>query len=141
MDETRKYEGLQRGVDLLNIAFWFVKYQTDQGREFVFEHPHRATSFRRDCVKQQIAKKNTKLAKFDQCMFGLKTKTTKTPMKKTTLFLTNCAAINQKFNGVMCDGCHEHCKIDGYEGGERRSIWAQRYPQELCEAIADAVMN
>ena len=39
----------------------------------------------------------------------------------------------------MCSGEHEHIACQGYEGGEKRSVYAQRYPEKLCSIMAEAV--
>jgi hypothetical protein len=44
----------------------------------------------------------------------------------------------RSFNSRLCDKMHEHVTVQGSEGGEKRSVWAQRYPPALCEAAVDA---
>ena len=41
--------------------------------------------------------------------------------------------------GACAHGGHDHCPIIGMEGGMKRSVWAQRYPDVLCHAICAAV--
>ena len=72
-------------------------------------------------------------------VLGLRSKVDKIPMLKPTTFLTNCIEVVQAFEGVQCDGSHEHVQCQGYEGGVKRSIWAQQYPPGLVEKLATAV--
>ena len=61
------------------------------------------------------------------------------PMQKATTLLSNIPGIYSRFNKVYCDGRHTHQQIEGEEGGCKRSTWAQKYPDKLCETIGDAV--
>lgn len=82
-----------------------------------------------------------KLVKFDMCQFGLVSKESKTPMKKTTQFLTNCKEVALAFGGHVCPGLHEHQVIHGSEGGEYRSKWAQRYPNEMVVVVVECLIK
>ena len=141
MEETKKMKGLKKGVALLNISMHFARMQLDSGRIFLFEHPHKATSFKRPCVKAIMDHGDVERITFDQCLFGNVSKVDKMPVKKRTVFLTNGKQIKKKFLGCLCQNLHQHRRCDGCEGGESRSIYAQRYPPELCATIADAVMG
>jgi hypothetical protein len=82
------------------------------------------------------------LVTFDQCMFGAVSKYNMNPVHKRTSFLTNCPAIETAFKDKYCDGSHgQHQSIQGSEGGERRSTFAAKYPDELCLTLARAVMK
>jgi hypothetical protein len=72
---------------------------------------------------------------FDQCMFGLRSKVGQIAMKKSTRFLTNMPQVRKAFHQCRCDKSHIHCSIQGSEGGEKRSVWAQRYPAAMCAEL------
>ena len=78
---------------------------------------------------------------FDQCRYGLVSLEDKKPIKKPTIFATNCRAIIHEFDGKRCAGDHEHCRLEGSEGGQRRTKAAQVYPQPLCTAVARCVLR
>ena len=59
-------------------------------------------------------------------------------MKKSTRLLTNIPQIYYMFHMRRCDRTHIHCSIQGSEGGEKRSVWAQRYPPPLCDQLIEA---
>ena len=77
---------------------------------------------------------------FDQCRYGLVSVESKTLIKKPTVFATNCPAIIQEFQGKRCHGDHEHCRLEGSEGGQKRTKAAQVYPSQLCDAVARCVL-
>ena len=77
---------------------------------------------------------------FDQCMYGLVSKETRTPLRKRTGFLTNCKEIFDSMNNHLCDKSHPHQKI-GCEGGMRRSEWAQHYPDAMVDSLVKAVLK
>lgn len=78
---------------------------------------------------------------FDQCRYGLVSVETETPIKKPTVLATNCPSIIREFSNKRCQKDHEHVRLEGSEGGERRTKAAQRYPRELCLAIARCVLQ
>jgi hypothetical protein len=127
------------GIKLLDVAVWMMNLQLDDGRCFVFEHPDGADSWNRQALKAMAERKGVTCARFDQCMFGLTSKVEGTAIKKRTRFLSNIPGIFDKFNNVMCSGDHDHVACQGYEGGEKRSVHAQRYPEKLVSNIAEAV--
>ena len=79
------------------------------------------------------------MSKFDQCQFGLKSKVSQTPMNKRTILMSNIPSLHQNFDGQLCDGMHSHIMVQGCEGGEKRSTWAQRYSDLMVSMIAQAV--
>ena len=42
-------------------------------------------------------------------------------------------------DGIKRTKLHSHVKCQGYEGGELRSAFAQRYPPLMCEKLASIV--
>ena len=82
-----------------------------------------------------------KIAEFDQCVFGLRSIKTKTPIKKRTRVLTNSDHLWKALNGKYCAGDHAHQVISGSEGGQKRSVAAQVYPDPLIQAISKALIQ
>lgn len=113
--------------------------QVRRGKRFVFEHPASASSWKEECVCAVQRMDNVQCVVFDQCMMGLKSKVSQTPMRKRTRLLTNCDKVVSRFSGLLCKGEHEHVVIEGVEGGEKRSLYAQRYPREMVDAIVDCI--
>jgi hypothetical protein len=126
---------------MLDVAAWFMEEQISAGRKFIFEHPAGAKSWGRPNIKA-IAKHPTVFQRtFDQCMYGMVSKVTKTPMQKKTMFMSNMPTVMQEFSGQSCSGNHAHIQIQGSEGGEKRTTWSQRYPDLLCMAIANCTQQ
>lgn len=113
-------------------------YQVSQERYFALEHPASSGAFKLPCVQ---ALKNTPGVQeivFDQCMLGLRSKVRGVPMRKRTKILTNSPQLVRAFSGLMCSGDHEHQRIEGEEGGVKRSCWAQRYPEQMVHRLVMA---
>lgn len=127
------------GIRLLDVAMWVAQLQITAGRFFVFEHPEGATSWDRPAVLGIKNMPGVVASTFDQCMFGLVSKVHKKPIQKRTIILSNLPGIASAFNNVLCPQEHEHQVCHGYEGGEPRSVHAQRYPDKMCQYIAEAV--
>ena len=124
---------------LLDHSMHCATIQVRRRNRFAFEHPAGASSWKEDSVKAVEALPNVQTVVFDQCMLGLKSKVTQTPMRKRTRILTNCCRVVSRFSGLLCDGSHDHVLVEGVEGGEKRSVWAQRYPPQMIEAIVDCL--
>ena len=65
-------------------------------------------------------------------MFGMVTKVHRTPLKKATRLMSNEPHVLKCFAGVRCEGTHVHAWCMGCEGGEKRSRYAQYYPDLCC---------
>ena len=92
-------------------------------------------------IEAKVKSLEGEFSRFDQCRFGLVSKSSQKPVQKPTLFLSNMPSIRRVFHEKTCLQDHEHQAISGFEGGMRRSTWASFYPQPLSEALARAVMD
>ena len=124
------------GMLFLEHAMLCCTCQHNAGRAFVFEHPARASSWKTAVVQAVMKLPGVFLVTFDQCMLGLCTKVHGVPTRKRTTIMTNSRHIAARFAGLMCDKTHEHCAIEGSEGGIRRSVWAQKYPAPMVNLLA-----
>eukprot|EP00959_Pyramimonas_sp_CCMP1952_P261806 5474599-Pyramimonas_sp.AAC.1 len=116
--------------------------QISEGRHAFFERPFRALSWQRPEIKALSQVEGMRKIKFDMCMFGMVSPIEKAPLKNTTLFLTNVDALAPKMSKKMCRGTHSmHNAIEGMEGNIKLSKWAQKCPDPLCEAIAEAISD
>jgi len=77
----------------------------------------------------------------DRCQLGLVTKVARKPVFKPTTLLTNCQAIVTEFSDLRCPKQHMHEHCVGTEGGMKRSTFAQKYPEAMCEKVAFCVVN
>jgi hypothetical protein len=129
----RREQSLINGTTHLEFSMLLADLQHSSGRGFCFEHPQTARSWKNERVDKM--KGQVQMATFDQCMFGLRSKVDAILMKKTTRLLTNIPQLHAAFDGRRCDKSHHHVSIQGTEGGEKRSVWAQRYPAPMCEVL------
>ena len=137
MTEIKKSDGVKKAVAMLDFSCWVAKYQVEMGRCYIFEHPYHAKSWHRPVV-QTLMRGNSMMSAFDQCMVGLCTSSGQLMQKRTKL-LSNVSAVRVLLNGRYCDKSHKHAQVQGSENGEKRSTQSQRYPLEMCQAIAKAV--
>jgi hypothetical protein len=121
----------------LEFCMLLADIQESNHRGWAFEHPDSAKSWQNAKVKWWVDR-GAYMARFDQCMFGLVSKVDGVRMKKRTRFMTNIKQLYDAFDKKVCDKTHEHVAVQGSEGGEKRSVWAQRYPQGLCETAVQA---
>jgi hypothetical protein len=126
------------GMLYLRHSMDCARAQYNSNRVFVFEHPFRASSWKTAEVMSIAALAGVETVNFDQCMLGLTSKVHKLPMRKRIKIMTNSKTIAARFSVCQCDRSHEHQTIQGSEGGVRRSVWAQCYPQAMVELLADS---
>lgn len=131
----------EEAISLLKHAMKCATQQVRAGRYFVFEHPYAATSWQQPCVLQVAQLEGVHRVTFDQCRFGLVTKIHKTAVRKRTHFLTNSKEVVRVFDKTYCKRDHEHAVLEGSEGGVKRCKWAERYPDELCAALAQCAVR
>ena len=135
----------QRGLDLWEFALKVVDEQLKRGRLAVVEHPAQATSWTLDSVTALMSQyQSLRFFTFDQCLLGLVTLSDQRPVRKRTRFLSNMASLDQEFS-VTCNRmtCNHfpatHKWLQGSEGGVSRCRAAERYPFQMCEAVARAL--
>ena len=121
----------------LEFCMLLADLQESSGRGWALEHPDSAKSWQNQKV-MSIMQRGPFLARFDQCMFGLVSEVEKARMRKRTGILTNIGPLYHAFNRRFCDQKHAHVMVHGEEGGEKRSVWAQRYPHAMCETAVAA---
>ena len=111
-------------------------------RKFLLEQPSSASSWQLPVIQDVMRRvPDVFLISFPQCRFGLRDPQGR-PLLKRTKFLTNMRSIVRRFAGVQCICSmlgEEHGRIEGTIDGHRVSRWAQVYPQELVDAVADCV--
>ena len=92
-------------------------------------------------VYSKVARLSGSKVTIDQCRFGLVTLENGDAVKKPTTLYTNSPKLLQVFDGQRCLNDHKHKKVEGSEGGMKRSTASQIYPPQLCEAFASAVIQ
>ena len=125
---------------LLEFAMICAKGQLFAGRRFYFEHPQTATSWTRAAVVHVLSLPGVFSVDCHQCAFGLKSPLGM-PIRKATRLLTNSYGIRARFEGKLCTCTVPHRRVEGSEGGHRLSVWSQRYPSAMCQALAEAAIE
>ena len=123
----------------LDTAMEVARAHIAQKRYFVFEHPAGASSWGQPVVQEVQAMPSVMCIVVDQCMVGVCTKVTGTPTRNRTRLMTNSRWMATQFAGLQCSRDHTHERIQGVEGGIRRSVWAQVYPPRMVELLVQGI--
>lgn len=137
-DAAMMWEG---GMCFLEHSMQAAAAQVAGNRYFAFEHPASASSWHQPCVQAVAAMPGVEAVVFDQCMLGLVTKVSHTPTRKRTRVLTNCPKLALMLSHFKCDRLHKHERIQGAEGGVKRSLWAQFYPLPFVKVLVDGAVE
>ena len=129
----------KEGVMHLEFCCLLMDLQISEGRKVVFEHPQSSLSWQSPRLTEISELPNIQKINFDMCQFGLTSPVEQIPLRKPTTILTNLPQLCVKLMDKKCKGGHKHKAIRGSEGHIQLSTWAQRYPQQLVEAIASSV--
>ncbi len=148
MDPEKVKKQLKDADALYNYNITVGIRQCRWQRYFVMEHPARASSWKKPCVKDLARDYDMHQTTFDQCRVGLLSPVSHIPMKKTTILLHNIAGLHKTFANLRCNSAPVHmiggvkCKhkrIEGCEGPHRLSRWAQYYPAAMVSQLARAI--
>ena len=124
---------------MLTFAIHCAVLQHEEGEQFFFEHPQGATSWQHPKMLELEARPGVQKANFDQCRFGLKSPITGEPIRKATTIIHNIPGVQRVVYGCRCKCNVKHCRIQGSIGSYKLSTWCQRYPDELVDALLDAI--
>ncbi len=115
-----------------------VKDRLKKGREVLLENPWGSMLWKLRCIEEMLegdyynhmTGEPLEAVRCDQCMFGLVEENSGIPHQKSTGMMLSCAEMKKEL-AVVCDGSHEHFRL---EGGRHTKL-AQQWPEELCESI------
>ena len=139
MSEEVKKRRFSEADCLLNFSMHIAEQQTACARLFCFEHPQKASSWKRESVMKAAGLPNVQKISFDQCRVGLTTPVSGKPLRKRTTLLTNSAAIVRNFSPLQCTCQVEHAVIEGSEGGISLSKHCQIYTPMFVDLLQRSV--
>ena len=123
------------GMAHLTFAVDCALTQHLAGSVFLLEHPAAVTSRQTRELQDLGSCAGVYSVLFDQCMTGLVSPCSRTPMRKHTKLMSNSKHFVEAFRGDMCDQSHFHKFIQGSEGGIRLSVWCQCYPAPIVNLL------
>ena len=140
---------LDEAETLFDYAIQSARTQHARGGYFFLEQPSGASSWKR--LQRNLAatpmpkarghpERTTSFVIFDQCRYGF-VSPRGAPMKKSTKFWTNSPKIIAEFNHKTCKCTTRHQRIEGKQNGHQLSQWAQKFPPQMCAAIAKCIMD
>ena len=130
----RRYlKATQEARTLLRFGVMVAKKVLDYGGIFVFEHPVTSKAWALPELQELLQHPKVRLARCDQCQFGLKV-SEKGFLKKPTGWATNSERI-QKALERPCDHSHDHQHVIGSVNGKSVSRVSQEYPPASVRTI------
>ena len=124
-----------------------ARLQVESGRDFLFEHPQTAASWRLPEVQESQAeceaferfseRYRVLEAVAHQCAYGLTARGDdgkECSVSKPMSFLTNAVEVRQELSKT-CQGCSNHVRLEGSRAGP-----AAKYPKALCRAVCRGIM-
>ena len=110
--------------------------QIEKRQFFMFEHPHRASSWKLPSVNRILGLTGVFCVSFDMCSFGMCSPLGE-PIRKRTKIMTNHAGLAAALQGHQCSRDHTHKHIEGSQLGHSLSRWCQIYPPDLVSLLAN----
>ena len=125
-----------KAVKHIEFCCSLYKYQLEQGRHFLHEHPWTAKSWNLDCIDKIMKHPAVGTTQTHMCRFLMTTHIEHRGgevglVKKPTGFMSSSPYVLTELDR-KCLGGHEHIPLVG-----GRAAGAAIYPQELCEAISE----
>ncbi len=120
-------------LTLLTFGVTVCQLQHASNRYYLFEQPWSASSWKTIAVKRLINLPGVRIARTDQCAFGLSDPSGQL-IKKRTGFATNSIFIARNLR-KSCTGNHEHAYCLGSVKGISRATHASKYTNRLVDAV------
>ena len=92
-------------------------------------------------VKQMVEEEKLIFLRVDGCMVGYMDAESKKPHNKPSYYLTTMVAAENIFEGIRCDGSHEHEPLEGANRYGPRTAQAAEWPMKLNRMVLEAVIQ
>ena len=127
-----------KAIKHIEFCCALYRYQLQQGRHFVHEHPWTARSWALPCVQKLLDHPSVEVTQAHMCRFMMTTHVDKKDgevglVKKPTGFMTSSHCILKQLDR-KCTEDHVHVPLMG-----GRAAGAAIYPQMLCEAVCRGI--
>ncbi|CAK0792131.1 unnamed protein product, partial [Prorocentrum cordatum] len=134
-DLAQHFRDVKWSVNLVHVVVEVAIYQMERGRHFVYETPPRCASLQVPVMKQLLQTRGVYVGIASGCEFGLRCPDTLKLMPKSWEFVTSAPEVAKAVH-QRCGGGHEHQHTEGMlKCGIKRTVFSQRYPKRLVEAI------
>ena len=128
-------EKQEEARQLIRFALQLARLQLRNGRHFALENPIGSSSWQLPEVIKFLEEEEARIARFDQCRFGLRSEQGKLH-KKGTQIVTSSKAMQSNLHDVRCLRDHEHQQVIG---GSKITSRAGHYPQGLARTLVDSM--
>lgn len=92
-------------------------------------------------VKRMVEEEKLIFLRVDGCMVGYMDAESKKPHNKPSYYLTTMVAAENIFEGIRCDGSHEHEPLEGANRFGPRTAQAAEWPMKLNRLVLEAVIQ
>ena len=135
MDNQSVEQLLEDGMRHLCFAAFGCILQHTAGRDFIFEHPDCADSWRTRALNMVASIPGVVRTKFNFCMLGMTGEDDQgtAPVRKTREIMTNGKVIAEVIGRFRCDRTHRHVQL---VHGKAKAC--EVYPEEFCRKICEA---
>ena len=123
-------EKQEEARQLIRFALQLARLQLRNGRHFALENPIGSSSWQLPEVMKFLEEEEARLARFDQCRFGLRSEQGLL-RKKGAQIATSSKAMQENLQDVRCLRDHQHQPVIG---GSKITSRAGHYPQQLHES-------
>lgn len=128
-------EKQEEARQLIRFALQLARLQLRNGRHFALENPIGSSSWQLPEVMKFLEEEEARLARFDQCRFGLRSEQGLLH-KKGTQIATSSKAMQENLQDVRCLRDHQHQPVTG---GSKITSRAGHYPQQLARVLVDSM--
>ena len=124
----------QEAVQHIEFCAHVYRWQLNNGRHFIHEHPRDAKSWELEFIQDLLKDPRVTWLEGHMCQFGMTAPVKGSQgdhgqVKKPTGFLTSSRFVAEELNRY-CDGSHDHVHLVA-----GKAAAAQVYPPELCKAM------
>lgn len=138
---------LSEAKGMFNFAMHCLLHQSCQKKLGSWEQPPRCVNWKFQRVKY-LLENGFHQVTFPSCSYGMKDLDTQRPIQKMQGFLSN-ANLEQMRRRCVCPGPRKkrHGRLEGaFRGphewaGTRKTAWSGRYPDELCQKMAEIIVR
>ena len=118
----------------VSLCAQICEFQCQRKRHFHLEQPLGSSMIQ--LVEFQPISRNTKRAKFDMCVFGLKHPMSKKSLRKSSQVFTTDDKLYMTLSKAKCDHLHEHQPIEGSVIVDNRRMPLTAFCASYCSGFA-----
>eukprot|EP00971_Amphidinium_carterae_P039990 785004-Amphidinium_carterae.3 len=133
MHPTSWQEAMQNALPHAILCSQVAMHQITHGRYFAVEQPSSSDMWDYGEWPKVLRNPAVECIEFHQCMLGLVVENKR--VLKPTVIVSNSPEIIGQFEGLRCDGRHEHLQLQG----RHRTSLAEKWPHQFCQRLVNGL--